>query len=382
MASCASFVSQQSDVKLMARELAAISGAELPRFGFVSCTAGVDVEGLRTALAAALPRVPFIGVTSCRAVIGDGKLARGPVAASVLWLLGDDVRASVVGQPIAVADESRGQQLGQKALSALGSEGSFAVLHATPGTEEPLLRGLAKALGKTPLLGGSAADDTIEGRWSVFTHDACYPAGAVLAVVKWPGKALAPWISGAMPAKQKAVVTKAEGRTIQELDGKPAALVYNEWLGGALTEALTSGEQILSKTTLSPLGVVRPSGITLVHPERIVGGKALASFAEVNVGEKVALVRSTTLAMQGRPTNLVARAMAEAGLSELKAAFLVYCAGCMLAIDPATGAMVDALKTVTRKAPLMGAFYFGEQGCHSPGVPEHGNLMTAVLLLG
>jgi hypothetical protein len=86
--------------------------------------------------------------------------------------------------------------------------------------------------------------------------------------------------------------------------------------------------------------------------------------------------------MQGRPTNFVARAMVEAGLSELKAAFLVYCAGCMLAIDPATGAMVDALKTVTRKAPLMGAFYFGEQGCHSPGVPEHGNLMTAVLLLG
>ena len=96
------------------------------------------------------------------------------------------------------------------------------------------------------------------------------------------------------------------------------------------------------------------------------------------------LVKSTSVGMQGRPTNLVARSLTESGIapSELKGVLLVYCAGCMLAIDPATTSMVESIKSVSGNAPLVGAFHFGEQGCHAPGKPEHGNLMTGTLLLG
>jgi hypothetical protein len=369
----------------MAQELASSALNAGAKFGFIACTIGVDVEALRRALVSALPGVPFVGVTSCRSVVGSGKLLNGPLAGSVLWLCGSDVKASVVGQAVSSPEESTGKALARAALSALGGKASFALFHGTPGIEEPLLRGLASELKSTPLLGGSAADDDISGKWSVFTHEARYPSGAALALVEWPGKVSATWVSGAMSTGFKGVVTRAHGRTIYEIDGKPAAVVYDTWVGGALGDSLTKGDVILGKTTLSPLGVKRTSGITLIHPERVVlPSKAIATFAEVKEGETVMLVKSTSVGMQGRPANLVGRALTESGITaaSLKGVLLVYCAGCMLAIDAATTSMVQSVQGVSGSAPVVGAFHFGEQGCHAPGKPEHGNLMTGALLLG
>lgn len=277
------------------------------------------------------------------------------------------------------------RSVARSATAALGGKASFALFHGTPGTEEALLRGLSSELKSTPVLGGSAADDDISGKWSIFTQEARFTAGAALALVEWPGKFAAPWVSGAMSTDFKGVVTKAHGRTIDEIDGKPAAVVYDSWLGGALGDSLTKGDVILGKTTLAPLGVKRASGITLVHPERVVlPSKSIATFAEVSQGETVLLVKSTSVGLQGRPANLISRALSDTGLTpaNLKAVLLVYCAGCMLAIDQATSSMVGAVQSVSGKAPVVGAFHFGEQGCHAPGKPEHGNLMTGALLLG
>lgn len=376
MTACSSTKSTSSDVTTMTREL--VAGLN-PRFGFIACTEGVQVEALRAGLAKALPGVPFVGVTSCRSVIANGDVLRGPIAATAFWLSGDGVSAAVVST--GDATDAAGEALAKKARQLLGAEASFALFHGTPGTEEALLRGLSKELATAPLLGGSAADDAIAGKWTVFTQERALKAGAALALVKWPGEFSANWVSGAMPAGQKGVVTRAEGRTIHEIDGKPAAEVYDGWLGGALRGAIASGEQILGSTTLTPLGVHRASGFTLVHPERIVGGKSINSFATINEGETVSLMKSTKLAMQGRPANLVSRAQPKLDGKPLKGVLLFYCAGCMLTIEPDTQPMLDALKTTAGKVPIGGAFNFGEQGCHERGAPDHGNLMTGLLML-
>lgn len=381
--SCWATHSTQAEAKSMARELADQAITRGARFGIVTCTVGVDVETLRASLASLVPDVPFVGVTSCRAVVAKDAVLRGPKASAAMWLCGD-VKAAVVSQAIAVPDEAVGRQLGRQALSAAGFDPSFVLVHATPGTEEPLLTGLAQVIPSAPLLGGSAADEDISGKWSVFTHTQRLGAGAVVSVVHWPGRFAAPWVSGAMPTESKGVVTKAEGRVIHEIDGKPAADVYDRWLSGALSGAISSGGTILGLTTLTPLGVMRPNGITLVHPERVVLPKrSIATFAQVKEGETVTVVRSTKVGLQGRPANLVSRALTDAKLAprDLKGGVLVYCAGCMLAIDPATESMVTSLAQVTGPLPLVGAFHFGEQGCPAPGKPEHGNLMTGMLLL-
>ncbi len=362
----------------MAKELAA--NAHEARFGFITATVDVDADALRAALAAELPGVPFAGLTSCRSVIGAGQLAQGPVAAA-FWLLGERVKASVVSRSLASATEANGDELVTQALQALGTRPSFAIFNATPGLEEPLLRGLTTGLKNTPLLGGSAADNDISGKWSVFTREGRLTSGAVLTLVSWPGDVAIPWASGALPTTFKATVTRVEGRVIRELDGKPAAQVYNGWLDGALQAELKSGASILAKTSFTPLGVMRATGITLLHPERIVDGAGIACFAAVSKGEQVALVKSTKLGMQGRPASIIARALGSADAPKPKGVLLAYCAGCMLAIDPDTKPMVEAIRKVIGNAPLAGSFHFGEQGRHDAGKPEHGNLMTGALVL-
>jgi len=376
--SCLSTLSTRTDVKAMAKELAA--GAKDARFGFITATVDIDADALRTALAAELPGVPFAGLTSCRSVIGDGQLVQGTVAAA-FWLLGDKVKAAVVSRQLSAATDAMGADLATAATTLLGATPSFAIFNATPGLEEPLLRGLSTSLKNTPLLGGSAADNDISGKWSVFSRDGRFTSGAVLTLVSWPGDVAIPWASGALPTTFKATVTRVEGRVIRELDGKPAAQVYNGWLEGSLQAELSSGASILAKTSFTPLGVMRPTGITLLHPERIVDGTGIACFAAVSKGEQVALVKSTKLGMQGRPASIIARALGGTDGRKPKGVLLAYCAGCMLAIDPDTKPMVDAIRKVIGTAPLAGSFHFGEQGRHDAGKPEHGNLMTGALVL-
>lgn len=377
-AACISLVSSRAGAKELASELTA--GVRDARFGFITTTVDVDTDALRAALAAALPGVPFVGVTSCRSVIGAGQLVQG-AAAAALWLTGDEVKAAVVSRALTSATEAAGADLVTAAQHMLGATPAFAIFSPTPGLEEPLLRGLSGGLKNTPLLGGSAADNDISGKWKVFTRDGCLTAGVVLALVSWPGAVSVPWASGALPTQFKATVTRVEGRVIRELDGQPAARVYDGWLDGALKAELKSGASILAKTSFTPLGVMRSTGITLLHPERIVDGTGIACFAEVSKGEQVALVKSTKLGLQGRPASIISRALGGADAKKPRGVLLAYCAGCMLAIDPDTKPMVDAIRKVIGDAPLAGSFHFGEQGRHGAGKPEHGNLMTGALVL-
>ncbi len=175
--------------------------------------------------------------------------------------------------------------------------------------------------------------------------------------------------------------TEANGTPSGVFVANDGPKVYNDWLNGGVTMELRSGASILAKTSFTPLGVVRPSGITLIHPERIVDGTGIACFAAVSKGEQVTLVKSTKLGMQGRPASIIARALGGAEPKKPKGVLLAYCAGCMLAIDPDTKPMVEAIHNLIGDAPLTGAFHFGEQGRHSSGDPEHGNLMTGALVL-
>ncbi|MBS2032507.1 MAG: FIST C-terminal domain-containing protein [Deltaproteobacteria bacterium] len=383
-ARCIAAQTRAADAAAAAADLAAPVRGAAPSFGFIACSVGYDVNALRTELARALPGTPFVGVTSCQSVVSGSGLLRGQ-AASALWLTG--ARAAVVSEAVTAPDEAQGRRLAKAATAAMGAtvHTRVALFHGTPGCEESLFRGAGLELGpKVALLGGSAADDDISGKWSVFTHEQRLTSGAALALIEWPGKLAAPFVSGAMPTEHKGTVTRSEGRMILEIDGKPAAEVYNGWMGNALKGALEAGGVILGDTTLSPLGVVRPGGLTLVHPERIVlPQRALSTFAEVKVGETVTLVRSTKVGLQGRPANMVMRALGESGIqpNALQGVLLVYCAGCMLAIEPSADAMVSSLQSVIGKVPMAGAFHFGEQGCPAPGRPEHGNLMTGALLL-
>jgi hypothetical protein len=358
--------------------------------GFIQASVAHDLAQVTGALEAALPGVPFIGVTSCQGLGTDRGVAGPGPGLSALWLLGDDVRFSVAST-LEPEVAGAGLALVERA-GATGAGKRFAILHGTPGHEERLLEELVPALGPgTPLLGGSAADDDLSGKWAVFASGGFSARkGAVLAVVSWPGRVALSMHSTAMVTPHRGRVTRAVGRTLFEIDGKPAAQVYNRWMGGTLSRQLREGGNILNETSLQPLGVHRVErGIgsyVLIHPETIAAPTgAMTTFKEIAVGEEVWFMKASRAGFIGRPAAVVERLMIEARLpaSKVLGAFLVYCGGCRLTVNEGTAVMLAGFRGAVGHVPFTTAYCFGEQGCSVPNGPaEHGNLMTGALLLG
>lgn len=348
------------------------------RGGVVFCDAELDVEAFRKALAHALGSTPFIGVTSCRGVGADAGLSH----AAALWFAGE---VEVVAASAADAEAL---------FAALDSTGVPSDLNAllgfgTPGLEAEIVD-LARARfgGTIELAGGGAADNDLSGRWCVFDATRVRSAGTIALAIAWPGEVIPTFNSGYLPSSKKGVATRVDGFTILEIDGRPAASVYDEWTSGGLGEALTAGGPVLDKTTLRPLGVSRMSigsipAYLLVHPERVrADDGALTLFARVHEGETVTMMHTTQASLVRRGAQIIDRALdrAQAQPDDIAGAMVINCGGCHLAVGEQAGDMLQQTTEVLTGVPFAMPFTFGEFGCVLPGRTDHANLMLSALL--
>ncbi|RME49343.1 MAG: hypothetical protein D6795_11745, partial [Deltaproteobacteria bacterium] len=237
--------------------------------------------------------------------------------------------------------------------------------------------------------GGSSADDTVAGRWRQFAHGEVFEDAVVVSTLFPAARTMFAFHSGYEPEAWHGTVTRAAGRILYEIDGRPAAEVYDEWTGGALSPYLTQPGNILAHTTLHPLGriVGRIGGqpyFHLSHPDQVLPGGAISLFTEVHDGEEL-------WAMRGTPENLVQRAGRVAASAierygvppeDVAGALVIYCAGCMLTVAPEMDRVAAGVREAIGQNPFLGTFTFGEQGCFPAGENRHGNLMISVLVFG
>jgi hypothetical protein len=194
--------------------------------------------------------------------------------------------------------------------------------------------------------------------------------------------------SGYSPTDIAGKATRADGRVLYEIDGRPAAGVYNQWTGGAITDALGGGN-VLASTTLFPLGrkVGELGGVPyyqLSHPDGVTNEGALTLFSDIAEGEELVLMTGSvdTLVTRAGRVAESARTAADTPQAKISGALVVYCAGCMLTVQDRMNDVVDILNASLDGAPFLGTFTFGEQGCFVGGENRHGNLMISVVTFG
>jgi hypothetical protein len=197
--------------------------------------------------------------------------------------------------------------------------------------------------------------------------------------------------SGYLRSAKQGIATKAKGRIIYEIDNKPAAEVYNEWIGGKLNKELREGGKILLKTTFYPLAKVLrgKEGQTYylsIHPLAFhVPEKSLEVFANVATGDELSLLRGNWEVLLTRVGTTTVMARSSGNLSKKEVAFgiFIYCAGTMLAIpEDERHLMPVYVNQALGGAPWIGVFTFGEQGW-LPGVGNHhGNLANSMIIFG
>ncbi len=360
------------------------------RYDFVSVHNNPDADPAALQGVANLPLVH--GATSCLGAMTQEGLAPGLAAFAIedpdgaygtaLMSFGDDPRAAArdaTTKALMTADR-------------IGERPEIIWVSATPGSEEEVLAGIEDVTGpEVPIIGGSAADNSVAGDWFVFDRTERRAAGIVVSVL-FPSEPVSfAYQNGYSPSRHSGVVTRATGRTVHEIDGRPALAVYGEWTGGAVSvdPTMDGAQTILSASTLWPLGreisqVGQVPFYLLAHPAYADQAGDLQLFATVAEGEELTLMNGTVEGLVERAGRVagLARASGRAPDQPIHGALMIYCGGCMLTVRDRMPQVVAGVNAALGDAPFLGAFTFGEQGSLLRAGNRHGNLMISCIVFG
>jgi len=332
------------------------------------------------------PNLPIFGATSFRGVFTERGFIRG--AALLIADREDEIVPAVALEECAVEQaRERARTACRNIERQLAKRPNMLLLHATPGFEEAILAGVQDAFGnEVPVYGGSAADDSLAGRWQVFANGAVCAEGFLLIGLESQRPPSGGFLGGYLPTQHSGTVTRATGRVVYEIDGKPAAAVYNAWTDGAISAEVAKGGSVMDKTNLLPLArkVGKSSGLPrrlLAHPKEVMAGEgALSFFAEFSRGDEVTLMTSTRGPLVSRVRRAVQRARGTAGHAA-RGALLIYCAGCLGIMLNEADRIAHEFGQELGRVPFVGIATFGEQGTFFEKAESlHGNLMCSSIL--
>ncbi len=365
--------------------------ASVPDLIIASYSSLCETDLIVNHLAALYPKSAIAGASTCRgAITADGLKAFGE-ANVTLWGLCDSEGDYGIGfaefkSSINDATKSAVEQ----ALEHSGRHGELPALiwmHTSPGNEETVVATIDQIFdGDVSIVGGSAADETLEENWTCFAGSQYATNGVSVTVFFSSFEISTSFQSGYLPTETSGVATRCEGRTVYEIDNQPAALVYNNWAGQLVDiDQEQLPVNVLGSSTLSPLGVAvgDVSGIpyyNLAHPETYTKEKALTFFCEVAEGETLTLMNGTVDNIISRPGRVANEAIynSDDPDGEIIGGLVVFCGGCLLAVEPRAAEIADHLNENLQQQPYLGCFTFGEQGCLIGGENRHGNLMISV----
>jgi hypothetical protein len=199
------------------------------------CSSEYDLDALADEMASAFAGVPVVGCTTAGEI--------GPVGCRDHSISGTSLPASLFNTASGVLDHlqrfevAQGQSLVQDLLQRLevldpsaDADNSFAFLliDGMSMREEPVTSALQNALGKLPLVGGSAADGVDFGATHVYFDGRFHDDSAVLTLVTTTLPVKIFKTQHFVPTDQRVVVTAAdaEHRIVREIDGWPAVEAY------------------------------------------------------------------------------------------------------------------------------------------------------------
>ena len=342
----------------------------------VDCDVAKVLEGAKAELGTA----PIIGCTSSAGIITpDGFISSENGFTGILALGDSDLNVGVASSPRNANPRETGKKVALEAMKNAGRTDSPAYFYmvASPAEEEEYIKGIQEVIGMVPVFGGSAADNTVEGKWSIYTNDAIFADGVAVAFF-YTDKEMKNVFTGAYRETTNAgVITKVNGkRTLVAIDGIPAVERYARWTGKKLKDL--AGGNLLVETICAPLGVKDRLGdlVAIRHPmfanednSMNIGANLAVNTAVVQMEATVdELIDSTGKTMK----DLKAKMAGEAG-----AYLLVHCGGRRLGIGDRIDEVVKQLKKEANGVPFMTIFTFGEYGVEDNGGNTTGGLMLS-----
>ena len=341
---------------------------ENPQVGLLFTSCVQDQNKIMEGAKSVLGDVPVIGCTSSAAICTQDGYLNKETGYSGMMLFGGDLEVVTAGS--AQTDETP-REVGRKvALEAISkvkgedTEPDFFFMSASPANEEEYLEGIQDVIGNVPVFGGSAADNTVEGKWSILNDGEAFADGLTIAIFYTKGEMKNLYTGAYHETNNVGVITKVrDERTLVEIDHEPALKKYAEWTGKTVESLM--GNNLLTETICAPLGVKDPIGkVTAVrHP--MFGNDDLS----MNIGANLAL-NTAVIQLSNTPEGILKaneetiNNLNKLMVSEANSYFLVHCGGRRLglALSQIEDKIYPEVKKVIPNKEFLMVFTFGEYG--------------------
>lgn len=371
-----------SNPKMGGKEAAlkAKEGLDSVKLAYVYASNDYELAALLEGVQEELPDVPLIGNTSFSGVITpEGYIHGDEGFVGVMAVSDPDMEVGVAAVEKGGCPVEAGEKAAKLAMEKAGKTEApdYYYMTAPPGLEEFYVKGITKVIGRVPFYGGSAADNTLEGKWKCYTDQGVLNDGVAVAFFYTEKKMTNKFTGVYRETKDAGIITKVvDNRVLAEIDGVPALEKYAAWRHMDVEEF--KGGKLLVQTITSPLGVKdRLGDLTAIrHPMN--GNDDLTMNIGNNLAEGTAVIR-----LEGSVDELInatgntLHALKEKMPAPAGAYHLVHCGGRRIGIDTRIEEVAEQLKREAGEVPFIAEFTFGEYGYEADGANTCGGLMLS-----
>ena len=357
-------------------------GLNNPKLGFLYTSVNSNVkEVLKGVLSKNENKFPIIGCTSSGMIMTPEGIIKSDNGFAGMMAL-DDANMIVGSACHEAGEDARaiGRQVAKEAVADANTDKkpAFFYMVASPKEEEEYLMGIQDVIGRVPMFGGSAADDTLEGKWSIYLNDKVFSDGVALAIIYSDNEIATSYTGAYNETKNVGIVTEVKNnRTIVSIDNEPALDKYAKWIG-ASEEQITDGNLLVTSIT-RPLGVKDQLGnlTTIRHP--MFGD---IKNRTINVGNKV-VVNTAIMQMETTVDGLIDSVAnnlknVRSKINTNPAGYLlIHCGGRKIGIGERIDEVHKALVKEANGVPFITIFTFGEYGYNDNSANMCGGLMLS-----
>lgn len=342
---------------------------------FTSCVMdqGKIIEGVKSVSGAHI-----IGCTSSAAICTQDGYLNDETGYSGMMSFGGDVFVGVSGSE--KTNESAreiGRRLAREAMRELGErKPNYFFMTASPKEEEEYLLGVQDVVGKIPVFGGSAADNTVEGNWSVIVDDKVFADGCAIALFATDAEMKNIYTGQYNETDNVGIITEVKNdRTLVTIDGVPAVEKYCGWTDKNVDEVM--GNNLLTETIFNPLGVKDPIGSVTAVRHPMFANEDLS----MNIGAKL-MPKTAIMQLHMEPEEMVSanpKTIEELNSmmsEEPQSYLLVHCGGRRLGLQLVfkEEEIYPRVKEITKDKEFLMVFTFGEYGTHEHSANTVGGL--------
>ncbi len=333
------------------------------------------IRGIRT-----VTDIPLIGCTSNGAIIvPDGIITSEHGFSGMLTMESNELKIGLASHEAGKNARLIGRQVAIDAIknANMTTVPSYFYMVASGGEEEDYLMGIQDVIGRIPMFGGSAADNTIEGKWKIICNDKVFQNGVAVCFFYTKNDIVTEYTGAYHKTNIKGIITKVEqNRTLVTIDNENSLSKYSQWI--KKDEEDLRGMNLLTSSVFHPLGISDPVGNLLAVRHPMIGN----TNNTMNIGNK--LVEDTAVILLETTKEEIINSVGET-LKKVRESLITSPAAYLLIHNGARkSAIEDRLQEVynqllkeANEVPFICLFTLGEYGYCENSANTCGSLMLS-----